>query len=78
MTDTLNELRNWPVVSFPSGAVRRYAELRKQNLNVGANDLKIAAIAIETGAVVVTRNERDFNRIPGVTFVDWAGSAPEG
>lgn len=71
LTDTLNELKNWPVVSFPAGAVARYAALKKQKLNVGANDLKIAAIALETGAVVVTHNRRDFERVPGVVVDDW-------
>ena len=72
LTDTLTELKNWPLVSFPTGAVVRYATLKKQKLNVGANDLKIAAIALATGAVVVTHNRRDFLRIPGVVVEDWA------
>jgi tRNA(fMet)-specific endonuclease VapC len=65
-------LRNWPVVSFSAGAVVRYAALKKQKLNVGANDLRIAAIAAETGSTVVTHNRRDFQRIPGVSIEDWA------
>ncbi|MFO0825177.1 MAG: type II toxin-antitoxin system VapC family toxin [Gemmataceae bacterium] len=72
LTDTLNELRNWPVVSFSTGAVTRYAAFKKQKLNVGANDMKIAAIAIETGPTVVTHNRQDFVRIPGVRIEDWA------
>jgi tRNA(fMet)-specific endonuclease VapC len=72
LTDTLNELKNWPVVSFSAGAVARYTVLKKQKLNVGSNDLKIASIAIEANAKVVTRNSRDFMRIPGVVFEDWA------
>jgi tRNA(fMet)-specific endonuclease VapC len=72
LTDTLNELKNWSVVTFSTAAVIRYATLKKQKLNVGSNDLKIAAIAIETGATVVTRNRRDFTRIPGVVVEDWA------
>jgi tRNA(fMet)-specific endonuclease VapC len=73
LTDTLNELRNWPVVPFPVGAVQRYAALKKLKLNVRANDMKIASIAIETGSVVVTHNTRDYSRIPGVRTEDWAG-----
>ncbi len=72
LTETLNEVNYWPVVSFPSGAVTRYAALKKQKLNVGSNDLKIAAIALETAAVVVTHNRRDFERVPGLTIEDWA------
>ncbi|MDB5306562.1 MAG: nucleic acid-binding protein, partial [Gemmataceae bacterium] len=66
--------KNWPIVSFPLGAVARYAVYKKQKLNVGANDLKIASIAIEAGAIVVTRNTRDFQRIPGVSIENWAAS----
>lgn len=72
MTETVNELRNWSVVPFPVAAITCHAALKKQKLNVGGNDLKIAAIALETGATVVTRNRRDFSRIPGVAIEDWS------
>jgi tRNA(fMet)-specific endonuclease VapC len=71
LTKTLDELRNWPIVSYPPAAVERYASLKKQKLNVGANDLKIAAIGLVTAAVVVTHNTRDFSRVPGLTIEDW-------
>jgi tRNA(fMet)-specific endonuclease VapC len=72
LTETLNEIRHWPIVSFGAPAVRRYAGLKRQRLNVGANDLKIASIALETGSVVVTRNTGDFRRVPGLTLADWS------
>jgi tRNA(fMet)-specific endonuclease VapC len=72
LTDTLNELRNWVVETFSRDAVVRYSSLKKQKLNVGSNDLKIASIAIETGAIIVTKNLRDFARIPGVKVEDWS------
>lgn len=50
----------------------RYSALKKQKLNVGGNDLKIAAIALEVGATVATRNRRDFARIPGIVTEDWS------
>lgn len=70
--DTLNELRHWPIVSFSAAAITRYADLKRQKLNIRANDLKIAAIALETGATVVTHNLADFRRVPGLTVEDWA------
>ena len=35
LTETLNELRNWSLVSFSIGTVARYLTLKKQKLNVG-------------------------------------------
>jgi len=35
-------------------------------------DLRIAAIAMASDAILVTRNLRDFNGIDGLTIVDWS------
>jgi tRNA(fMet)-specific endonuclease VapC len=52
--------------------MQRHATLIRSRLNVGSFDLKIAAIALEYQATVVTRNVRDFGRVPGLTIVDWS------
>jgi tRNA(fMet)-specific endonuclease VapC len=58
--------------SFTTEAAERCADLKKQKLRVGTQDLRIAAIALATGATVVTRNTRDFSRIPGLRIEDWS------
>ena len=59
---------------FPmtAAADARFRRLLRQHLNVGGNDLRIAAIALEFGATVVTRNVRDFGRVPGLAVEDWS------
>ena len=59
-------------LSFTEPAIVRFEHLRSLRLNVGLMDLRIAAVALENGRTVVTRNQRDFGRVPGLTSVDWS------
>ncbi len=61
-----------PMVRFPVSAILKYEQLNKFKLNIGGYDLRIAAIALVIGATVVTQNTRDFNRVPGLSVVDWS------
>jgi tRNA(fMet)-specific endonuclease VapC len=65
-------LSNWDVLPFSAAAVARYQDLLRRRLNVRGNDLRIASIALEAGATVVTRNLRDFGRVPGLPCEDWS------
>jgi tRNA(fMet)-specific endonuclease VapC len=60
------------ILSFPEPAIVRYESLRVAHRSVGKNDLRIAAIALEHGAIVVTRNSRDFKQVAGLTIEDWS------
>jgi tRNA(fMet)-specific endonuclease VapC len=67
-----SQLSKIQILPFPETAIARFEQLKKAKLDVGANDLRIAAIALEYSATVVTRNIRDFNVIPGLTIEDWS------
>ncbi len=65
----LGQIRH--LLEFTSEAEDCYSELKRQRVRIGAQDLPIAAIALSIDAVVVTRNRRDFEKIPGLTIEDW-------
>lgn len=44
----------------------------KSKLNIGKMDIRIATIALELDATVVTNNIRDFSRVPGLKVEDWS------
>jgi tRNA(fMet)-specific endonuclease VapC len=62
----------FPVLSFTEPAILRFDYLRSLRLNIGLMDLRIAAVALENRMTVVTRNQRDFGRVPGLVTVDWS------
>lgn len=72
LAETVRALAALDVLPFTAAAVARFQDLLRRRLNVGGNDLRIAAIALDVGATLVTRNLRDFNRIPGVVCEDWS------
>jgi tRNA(fMet)-specific endonuclease VapC len=71
MARTVEDLSGWLVLPLSRFALNHHAILIRQRLNVGSNDLKIAASALEHKAIVVTRNRRDFGRVAGLVCEDW-------
>jgi tRNA(fMet)-specific endonuclease VapC len=63
-----------PVVPFDLACERTFQELRARKLQVGSQDLRIAATALVHDLTVVTRNQRDFARVPGLRLEDWSSA----
>jgi tRNA(fMet)-specific endonuclease VapC len=64
------------VSEFDEGAAEVYGEIRaaleREGRPIGAMDMLIAAHAMSLGVVVVTNNEREFSRVPGLLVENWA------
>jgi tRNA(fMet)-specific endonuclease VapC len=60
------------VLEFSAEAEVRFADLKQQRIKIGAQDLKIASIVLVVGGTVVTRNRRDFEKVPGLMIEDWS------
>jgi tRNA(fMet)-specific endonuclease VapC len=72
LTDAIGFLARMQILTYDEQAIRRYELLRKAKTKIGRTDLRIAAVVLEQGAVLVTRNVRDFRKIPGLQFEDWS------
>ena len=63
----------WHVLPWDEGAVEQFNRLRDQRIRIGSMDLKIAAIALSHKSTLLTRNRRDFDKVPGLKVADWLG-----
>jgi tRNA(fMet)-specific endonuclease VapC len=59
------------ILPYDEPAARFCEDIRKLKLGIGAMDAKIAAIALSRDATVLTRNLRDFERVPGLRVENW-------
>lgn len=62
------------LIDFNVQTEQIYHELRKEYRRLGSMDLRIAASAMATNAILVTRNQRDFSQIAGLILEDWTSS----
>ncbi len=65
------------VMPFEAPADRLYGKIRvdleKRGTPIGPNDMFIAAQALALDCTLVTRNVREFSRVPGLKVDDWSG-----
>jgi tRNA(fMet)-specific endonuclease VapC len=72
LADATGILQRFEVYPLTEASLLRADELVKSKINVRKADLKIAALALELDATVVTNNIRDFSRVPGLKVEDWS------
>jgi tRNA(fMet)-specific endonuclease VapC len=68
---TLHSYSTAPVLPFDATAASTFDGLVTQRLRVATMDLRIAAIAISRGLILLTRNVSDFGKVPGLLTENW-------
>jgi tRNA(fMet)-specific endonuclease VapC len=71
---TLQHLAQFPVFRFDPAAAALFDRLRQtRNLKrIDRSDLLIASIVLANRATLITRNLKDFRKIPGLQIENWA------
>lgn len=71
LIQTVYYFSTWNILAFQETADAVFRQLRKQRIRIGGQDLRIAAIALLHGFIVVTSNLRDFSQVPDLNVEDW-------
>jgi tRNA(fMet)-specific endonuclease VapC len=69
---TFDSLKSFSLLDFSPAASNIYASLASQKIRIGTQDLRIAAIALSVEGIIVTRNQRDFGKVPNLMIEDWS------
>ncbi len=59
------------LLDFNDAASNCYRSLLQQKVRIGTQDLRIAAIALVNQTTLVTRNQKDFSKVPDLALEDW-------
>jgi tRNA(fMet)-specific endonuclease VapC len=70
----LRTYRGLDLVSFSDASAAKFDQLRRLKIRIGTSDLKIAAITLSIDGVLVTRNVRDFQKVPALRIEDWTAA----
>jgi tRNA(fMet)-specific endonuclease VapC len=69
--ETFTDFRRLRILSYTTQAETLYQEWRQQGIRLGTHDLRIAAICVAHSATLISRNRRDFERVPGLVTEFW-------
>lgn len=68
---TVESHARWTILSLDAESAGIFESLEKQRVRIGSNDLKIASITLAHEALLLTRNTKDFSKVPGLRFENW-------
>ena len=72
LLETVHFFSTIPVVPFDMAYEQQFQGLRAMRLRVGSRVIRIAATALVHSVVLIIRNRRDFEQVPGLRLDDWS------
>ena|SRR3989442_2934964 len=69
--ETFRDFRRLHILSHPPQAEALYQQWRQQGIRLATHDLRIAATCVTHVAKLISRNRRDFERVPGLIVEFW-------
>jgi tRNA(fMet)-specific endonuclease VapC len=72
LTATFSLFSQLEILKYDRSADDYFRQFRQQGIRIGTQDLRIASIVLAHGGIIVTRNQKDFGQVPGLTIEDWS------
>jgi tRNA(fMet)-specific endonuclease VapC len=67
----LDRMAEFRIIGWTAEAGSQFAQLRRRGVRIGTMDLRIASIALAHDATLLTRNLKDFSRVPNLRVENW-------
>jgi tRNA(fMet)-specific endonuclease VapC len=72
LTETITFLSTFQILQYTAQAQAIYQILKANRIRVGTQDLRIASIVLANNGVLLTRNLKDFEKVPDLLVQDWS------
>jgi tRNA(fMet)-specific endonuclease VapC len=71
LAEMVNFFAGWQFLPFDDHAAIEFEQKRRQRVRIATTDLKIASIVLVRDATLLSRNLRDFEKVPGLRVECW-------
>jgi tRNA(fMet)-specific endonuclease VapC len=71
LRETFEDYRDRNLLDFDDRAAIEFKRLRTLKVRIGTMDLRIASIVLVHDATLITMNQRDYEKVPGLRAEDW-------
>ncbi|MDZ8088552.1 MAG: type II toxin-antitoxin system VapC family toxin [Nostoc sp. DedQUE12b] len=72
LVETVMLLSEFNILHYDEKSQEIYQKFRNQRIRIGTQDLRIASIVLANKGILLTKNMRDFEKVPGLTIQDWS------
>ena len=71
LSETVKMISVFEVLQFTEAAQSIYRDLKSQRIRIGTQDLRIASIVLANHGTLLSRNARDFDKVPDLIVENW-------
>ena len=71
LSETVKMISVFEVLQFTEAAQSIYQDLKSQRIRIGTQDLRIASIVLANHGTLLSRNARDFDKVPDLIVENW-------